>query len=188
MIIRTVSKFQNKSIPQGIKLNVLLIGIVSLLVSCAAINGLQGQSIQVIERDGNYQLTIPASQVVLSIPKEQLVPAESGRARYFHFNDNSGFNISGWFDQGSLYQGPQSILEEIKGFSAQSGMALSKNISSQRQGDWDVVLYSMEGIPNMRANCVLAGTWIDLHLSCSPDSEDKLLSYLKRVQLEIKKN
>jgi hypothetical protein len=77
----------------------------------------------------------------------------------------------------------------------QNGLQL-QNITKERIGNWDVVLYDI-AVPggrsvNMRAECVQSGTWIDLHLSVTTnqsktDGQKLLRDALNAMQVSEKK-
>ncbi|MFO1431655.1 MAG: hypothetical protein U1F76_16200 [Candidatus Competibacteraceae bacterium] len=196
MAIQLVSKLLIRLVSPGFKATLVLLGIGFLLVGCATNHSLEEQSIRILETRGYYELSVPVSQVVLRFPKGNLVRANPGigggtsNPRYFYFvDDKLGYIISGWFEPESLYKGHKAVWEETKSGFAKVGLAEPQKVSFEKQGAWDVVFYSLAGQPNMRANRVLAGTWVELHFSLrlqSPDSNERLLSYLKTVQLEIK--
>jgi hypothetical protein len=121
------------------------------------------------------------------VRNESRIGGEPDSPTYFAFIDEkAGFIISGWFEPEERYPGIHMLWAESKISFPGKGLPNSQDESFRRQGIWDVVLYSMKGLPNMRANCAIAGTWIDLHLSlfsASADSSQRLLSYLQAIEV-----
>jgi len=150
--------------------------------------------IQISEVDDKYLLSVPESQVILKFPKGNFLRAypriggATANPRYFFFEDKkAGIIVSGWFEPEKLYPGIQQLWEQDTKAYARSGLSSPQNVSFEKQGIWDLIFFSRVGLPNMRANCVLAGTWIDLHISLYPSSTDdraRLIEFLKSVEVE----
>src|SRR5690349_9184463 len=91
----------------------LLIALAVLGSSC---RGTAKDRIQVHEREGTYELTVPASQLSMALPKGGLVLRTQGAVgdpeslRYFQFEDQqNGVFVSGWFEPADKYQGIQDV-------------------------------------------------------------------------------
>jgi hypothetical protein len=152
-------------------------------------------ALHVIEKNGAYELSVPVSQIVMTIPKGNLSQQRNpsggtaNSSRYFYFADqNKALLISGWFESASGFKG----MERFWKGETQSWGQKPKNVSFQQIGNWSVVIYDME-IPlpktsnsHIRAELVQSGTWIDLHLSLTAeqstkDSRSELVETLKKI-------
>jgi hypothetical protein len=152
-------------------------------------------TLQVIDKNGAYELSVPVSHLVMTIPKENLSQqrnpsgGSANSPRYFYFADQKkALLISGWFESASGFKG----MERFWKGETQSWGQKPKNVSFQQMGNWNVVIYDME-IPlpkasnsHIRAELVQSGTWIDLHLSLtaeqsSKESRAELVKTLKKI-------
>jgi hypothetical protein len=158
-----------------------MIAIVMLMVSILLTAQVpSSQRLQVTEKDGVYELSVPVSRLSLAIPKGQLRPskssADAGNPRYFIFEDQKlSLIISGWFEPEQSFTGMDAFWTGEQRSLTQNGIQI-QNITREQIGSWQVVLYDIP-LPggrsfNMRAECVQAGTWIDLHLSVSGKQAD----------------
>lgn len=134
----------------------------------------------ITERADGYEVMVPVSRVSLAIPKGQLVPSkptvESGNPRYFSLEGRGRpLMISGWFEPEQAFSGIDSFWAGEQRSLTQNGIQL-QNISRERIGNWQVILYDIrmpsERNFNMRAEWVGNGTWIDLHLSVTSDQPE----------------
>jgi hypothetical protein len=159
-------------------------------------------AIQISQRGNNYALTVPVSQLTMSIPRLGLIqknnPARGStdNPRYFYFKDpNTGLLISGWFEPEKGYSGVQNFWkDEIRSWK-DKGLPEASNVSITKIGNWDAVLYDMkvyEGVDgHIRAHWLQAGTWIDVHLSIntiqsSQKAREILVSFLKKIVIKKK--
>jgi hypothetical protein len=152
-------------------------------------------TLHVIEKNGAYELSVPVSQLVMTIPKENLSPernpsgGSANSSRYFYFADQKRtLLISGWFESATAFKGMEGFW---KG-ETQSWGQEPKNVSFQKIGNWNTVIYDME-VPlpkasnsHIRAELVQSGTWIDLHISLTgeqstKDSRSELVKTLKKI-------
>jgi len=152
-------------------------------------------TLHVIEKNGAYELSVPVSPLVMTIPKENLSPqrnpsgGSANSSRYFYFADQKkALLISGWFESANGFKG----MERFWKGETQSWGQEPKNVSFQQIGNWNVVIYDME-VPlpktsnsHIRAELVQSGTWIDLHLSLTgeqstEDSRTELVKTLKKI-------
>jgi hypothetical protein len=151
-------------------------------------------TLQVIENNGAYELSVPISRLVMRIPKENLSPQKNplgGSAsgpRYFCFGDGKALFLSGWFESADDFKG----MERFWKGETQSWSEKPKNVSFQQIGNWNIVIYDME-VPlpetsnsHIRAELVQSGTWIDLHLSLTAgqsakDTQAELVKILKKI-------
>jgi len=159
-------------------------------------------ALQLTEKGDAYELAVPVSRLVMTIPKDGLErsanPAGTDHPRYFHFT-SAGLNVSGWFEPAQGYSG---IEEFWKKESAAWNKALPapSDVSFSKVGNWDVVAYDLKlqasGTPavnqsNIRAHWVQSGTWIDVHASItsrdpSAEMRGKLVAFLKTIQVKEK--
>jgi hypothetical protein len=152
-------------------------------------------TLQVIEKNGAYELSVPVSHLVMTIPKENLSQQKkpsggsANSSRYFYFADQKKtLLISGWFESASGFKGMEGFWKS----ETQSWDQKPKNVSFQQIGNWNVVIYDME-IPlpkssnsHIRAELVQSETWIDLHLSLTAEqsneeSRAELVQTLKKI-------
>lgn len=147
-----------------------------------------GERLRVAERGKVFELTVPVSKLVMTIPKAGLTQAPVGaHPRYFQFS--GGVMVSGWFESARGFKG---ISEFWKGESEglkREGMIVA-NVEFTKVGNWQVVLYDLPTkvatFPNLRANWVQAGTWIDLHLSApkaGPEGRGRMLEMLRAIEV-----
>jgi hypothetical protein len=157
------------------------IAIVVLMVSTELTAQVpSSQRLQVAEKDGAYELSVPVSRLSLAIPKGQLLPskssADNGNPRYFLFEDQKrSLIISGWFEPEQSFNGMDSFWSGEQRSLSQNGIQI-ENIKREQFASWQVVLYDIQ-LPggrsfNMRAECVQAGTWIDVHMSVTGKLSD----------------
>jgi hypothetical protein len=172
------------------KIIYLITGLCILFQGCAS----HDPSIRITEINSQYNLTVPECQVNLKFPKGNFIRHDAkllvestdigglGNPRYFFFsNDKSDIIISGWFESKKQYP----LWEEYKKNFAKA----ASKVSFVKEGIWDTVILSDEGRQHMRASCLLADTWIDLHISTNAvngDSNERLITFLKTIQVEIK--
>ncbi len=158
--------------------------------------------ITVSKTKGGYELTVPLSQLIMSIPAGNLVQvtdtpgyADNG-PRYFFLEDKSqGLIISGWFEPEQRFPGLKQFWEgETKAW-REHNLPDPLNVSFEKVGKWEVIAYEndLPGTNNthLRAHLLLAGTWIDIHLSLTsklPNKEGraKLEALLKTLQVREK--
>lgn len=158
-------------------------------------------TLQVIAKSDAYELSVPVSHLVMTIPKENLSPQRNplgGSANsptYFYFSDEKkALIISGWFELAGGFKG----MERFWKSETQSWSQKPRNVSFEQIGNWNVVIYDMEiPIPkasnsHIRAELVQSGTWIDLHLSLTAeqsteDSRAELVKTLKKI-LVVERN
>ena len=155
-----------KRLPAAVSI-LLLVGA---LVGCAASS--PSTRLAVVEREAVYELTVPVSRLVMTIPKAALVPAKGGNdsPRYFYLHDKTaGLIMSGWFEPAERYPGLQQLWSSDTAAWRKKGLRDPQNVRRARIGKWEAIAYEM-AVPvgtnsHLRAQRVQAGTWIDLHLS-----------------------
>lgn len=170
-----------------------------------ALPGLSQFSIQIAEKGGQYALTVPVCRVVMTFPRERFVLSKrnigggTANPTYFMFSDDAaGILVSGWFEPAEKYPGAKVLWEEFLEGVANTGFPAPQEATFAEMGVWDVVLYSLRPpkskssakvMPSMRAHCVMADTWIELHLSQTSSraaGHEKLREWLGKVRVETK--
>jgi hypothetical protein len=130
----------------------------------------------VTEEDGIFRLAVPASRLVMTLPRGTLAreTTSAGGAtsnpRYFHFTDSDrGINLSGWFESAESYAGFDKLWgQQIEAW-RKGGMPSPLNAVKSRLDGWELVSYDIS-LPSgsdahIRAEWVQDGMWIDLHVS-----------------------
>jgi hypothetical protein len=160
---------------------ILMIAIVTWTVTIPSTAQVpSSQRLQIAEKDGAYELSVPVSRLSLAIPKGQLLPskssADNGNPRYFLFEDQKlSLVISGWFEPEQSFNGMDSFWGSEQRSLTQNGIQI-QNIKRDGIASWQVVLYDIQ-LPggrsfNMRAECVQSETWIDVHMSVTGNLSD----------------
>jgi hypothetical protein len=163
------------------------------------------EAIQISETDKVFTLSVPVSQLTMTLPKghwfrkdKSALGGGTVNPRYFYFEDanEESLILSGWFEPDRLYSG--SAAKQW----AKDAAALKKapvpdpvNVSYEKIGGWDTVMYDhiLDKVvsSHMRAHWVQAGTWIELHLSTttrqsSAENRRKLKSLLRAISVAQK--
>lgn len=161
----------------------------------------ESESIIIQQRNGAYELTVPASRLVATIPRGDLVLIKNSSAaeespRYFILEDDTlHLIISGWFEAEQAFPGVREYWEDRTNQWRNTGRPTPQAVSFARISGWEAILYDLP-LPfgansHISAHWVQAGTWIDLHLSITSDrttteNRAKLKSVLKTVQIRQK--
>ncbi|HKW00141.1 MAG TPA: hypothetical protein VJN96_09960 [Vicinamibacterales bacterium] len=166
--------------------------LVTLLLSAAFVpQASSNASLVVTEKSTSYELTVPTSRLVLTIPKDELAPAklaaDQGSPRYFYFEAATKLvAASGWFEPEQSFKGMSAFWSGEESNLIRQGFRPA-SVAQERVGSWQVVLYDI-ALPgggrssNMRAELVQAGTWIDLHLSVTGrQTEEEGRSRLRKL-------
>jgi hypothetical protein len=164
-----------------------------------------GAGIQITETDRAYQLTVPVSRLILTIPKGEFTHTEqdqggtAGGPRYFNFRHKSlNLTIDGWFEPLENFPGLKKVWAENMKVLSRTGQMAPKGVSFEKVGRWRAILYDVPdpAVPlvnsQISAHWLQAGTWIELHLSLTTDSmgkdpRTKLVELLKTIQVKEKK-
>lgn len=161
----------------------------------------ESESIMIQQRDGVYELTVPASRLIATIPRGDLVlptnsSAAEGSPRYFILKDDTlHLIISGWLVPGQGFPGIREFWADRTNQWRDNGRPAPEAVSFARISGWDAILYDLSTPfgtnSHISAHWVQAGTWIDLHLSITSDhttteNRAKLKSVLKTVQIRQK--
>jgi hypothetical protein len=153
-------------------------------------------SIQVEESAQSLRLTVPASRVVMLVPRGGLKKgAELERPGYFHFTDEArSLVVSGWFEPAERFRGVKEFWQDE---TRNPALKDPQDVTFAKVGDWDAILYEMRvrnpRVTNshVRAHWVGNGTWIDVHLSTTgkrarPECRARLLKVLGTFRVEQK--
>lgn len=178
--------------------------LISPLLSapCAADSAPQEITLQIAELNNSYQLSVPVSQLIMTIPKGNFLQKKSengGSAdspRYFYFEDKKqGMIASGWFESSEGYSSFNQLWSGEKKSWQAHNVPMPTNETTFKAGGWEAVAYDIPFPPqagnnsHIRAYWVQAGTWIDLHLSLTAKAgnaelREKLMKLLKSIQVK----
>jgi len=157
-------------------------------------------TLQIRESAQGYELTVPAGRLVMTLPKGGLTRANNpfggaaNNPRYFYFVDHKAFlNLSGWFEPQQKFTSVKALWEGETREWARQGLPQPKDVSFEKVGRWDAVVYDMP-VPGgssaqIRAHWVQAGTWIEMHISItskntSAESRGKMVEMLKGIRVK----
>ncbi len=119
--------------------------------------------IAVVELADSYELTVPVSRLLMSIPKEGLVQVPDNREgstaskRYFYLEDKQKHLIlSGWFEAQEEFRGIEKFWASEIGAWKQKKIPLPEETAFKKIGNWDAVVYQMHRAagsnPHIRAH------------------------------------
>ncbi|MEA2165673.1 MAG: hypothetical protein QOK37_3800 [Thermoanaerobaculia bacterium] len=153
----------------------LIIGL--LLVSVSGANAAtERDRIVITEKTDAFEMTVPVSGLVMSIPKGGFQQANDSRSdasasrRYFYLHDKESHVIlSGWFESASEFAGITTFWDSEVAEWKKKGLPDPSNVTFTKVSRWEAITYQIQ-LPeasnsHIRAHWVQAGTWIDLHLS-----------------------
>ncbi len=160
--------------------------------------------IEIIDSTGVLKLTVPASRLVLSIPRGNLALAQNpygGSAAhpgYFYLRDQTtNLTISGWFEPANKFMGVKNIWEKETETWKRKGLPEPQNIAFFKNANWDIIAYdhllpSGSCNSHIKANWLQTGTWIDVHISMtsnapSIENRAKLIDLLSTFEVKEKK-
>jgi hypothetical protein len=148
--------------------------------------------------DGPFSFTVPQSRVIVKVADTSLRPDPAGdKPNYFKLSRREPqLILSGWLEPAERYKGVKAFWESEIRSPAYAGPLAPTRIEMSQNGGWDVVAYDVSlpsGITSahLRGERVLAGTWIDLHLSTTSTRpratlRAELLAALARVEVAQK--
>jgi hypothetical protein len=149
---------------------------------------------------GPFTFTLPQSRVVVKVSDTSLRPdpGEPSRPGYFKvMRREPQLILSGWLEPAARYKGFKAFWEGEMKSPAFAGPLAPTRIEMSQNGAWEVVAYDVVlpgGITSahLRAERVVAGTWIDLHLSTTSTRpaatlRAELMTALGRVEIVEKK-
>jgi hypothetical protein len=178
--------------------------LISALVPapCTAANASKEVTLQVTELNNSYELSVPVSRLIMTIPKGNLLQNKiSGGGsvdspRYFYFEDNKlGIIASGWFESSASYSSFNQLWYDEKKSWLTKKLPMPVNETIFKSDGWEAVAYDIP-VPrqagnnsHIRAHWVQAGTWLDLHLSLTSKAEnielrEKLMKLLKSIHVK----
>jgi hypothetical protein len=173
------------------------------LISFAVTSGASiVDSVVVIEQTDGYEITVPISQLVMTIPREGLSRSDGPRKdatasrRYFLLEDRTQrLSVSGWFEPDRDFPGTAPYWKLLLSAWSSKGVPEPANPLFKKIGGWDAVTYQMPLPPgsqsNIQAHWLEAGTWIHLHLSLAAEgsetvNQQRLELLLGRIQVRRK--
>jgi hypothetical protein len=149
-----------------------------------------------ITSDGPFTFTVPQSRVIVRVPDLSLRPDNAVRVGPRHFalsKREPHLILSGWLEPASSYKGLKEFWQSERRSPAYTGALAPTRVEMLRAGPWEVVAFDtpLSGggtLANLRAERVLAGTWIDLHVSTASEGPPaklraQLLDALKQVEV-----
>jgi hypothetical protein len=166
-----------------------------------AINGVrlaQGAEPAPSTPGGPFTFTMPQSRVVVKVSDTSLRRDATGdKPNYFKLmRREPQLILSGWLEPAARYNGLDAFWESEKRSPAYAGALAPTRVEMLRNAPWDIVAYDVSlpgGITSahLRAERVLAGTWVDLHLSTTSTRPPatlraELLAALARVEVAQK--
>jgi hypothetical protein len=182
----------------------LLITMLVLVSACSTTGGARPTaSIEIKEADDSYRLSVPVSQLTMTLPKGNWSPKDksmgggTSNPRYFYFQDKkeASLILSGWFEPDRLFIGVSKLWEKDTQSWKKDGLPQPINVSFEKLGGWDTVMYD-HTLGNLvsshvRAHWVQSGTWIDIHLSTttarsSVENRKALRSLLRGISVSQK--
>jgi hypothetical protein len=146
-----------------------------------------------------FTFTLPQSRVIVKVPDTSLRPdaPTNNNPSYFKLSrSDPQLILSGWLEPAAGYKGLEAFWESEKRSPAYAGPLAPTRVEMLRKAPWEIVAYDVSlpgGITSahLRAERVLAGTWIDLHLSTTSTRpaatlRAELLAALARVEVAEK--
>lgn len=182
----------------------LLIAMLVLASACSTTGGASPTaSIEVKEATDSYRLSVPVSQLTMTLPKGNWSPKDksigggTSNPRYFYFEDKkeASLILSGWFEPARLFIGVSELWEKDTQRWKKEGLPQPINVSFETLGAWDTVMYDHNFgnavSSHLRAHWVQSGTWIDIHLSTttyksSVENRKALRSLLRGISVSRK--
>lgn len=164
-----------------------------LTIGCAS-HSLKESTITTQEFDSTITLTVPASNIKMSIPKLELVKQDSNHSesnRYFYYWDtNTQIGISGWFEPEALFEGTQHHWRQF--VDTWDGNQPT-NIKFEKLNGWEVVRYDIVvqncTQSNAKAFLVQSETWIEIHVSsfCRiGEYNADVMDYIRHISVQSK--
>jgi hypothetical protein len=159
-----------------------IVGALFFLVCCVGTSQeiSKATSLEIAEEAGSYVLTVPVSRLVMTIPKggfariQKPTDGSTSSPRYFFFEDKARHLIvSGWFESDQGFSDIKRFWADETAAQKRQHLPEAQDVSFERLGSWNAVLYDVAvsgaASSHIRAECLQAGTWIDVHLSLTAD-------------------
>lgn len=165
-----------------------------LMFGCSSYS-VQESTLTAQEFDKTIELTVPASKVIMIIPKLGLVKQKENPTnsnRYFYYWDNKEqLGISGWFEPESQFKGTKVHWNK---FLANWNGNPPTNVHFEKLNGWEIVRYKIDvqgcSQSNAKVFLVQNSTWIELHISsfCKKDGSEQadIMNYIKSIAVENK--
>jgi hypothetical protein len=142
------------------------------------------ERVTVTPRGEVIELSVSASKLALQVPARVWSPAPipPAQPRYFDLRDaDRKLMLTGWFEPEDRFTSVKDVFESNH---TDKGPMAAKQVRYASIGPWQTVSYDLTlgstSFRHMHAHRVQAGSWIELHLSCSngqaSDEQDKLLT------------
>jgi hypothetical protein len=163
--------------------------------------GSDDSRIEIKDAGNSFELSVPVSRLVLSVPKGGLAIGNNKRgatdsARYFYLADREGgVTLSGWFEPARRYTDLEGSWRAEMEHMKKRGFPPPEDVEHSELGPWRSILYNYSP-PNgssahVRATYIGAGTWIDLHasvISVRPSSETRkqVVALVRSMQVREK--
>ena len=184
-----------------------LVALIGLLSADAVVSADSGDASLVMKIEGDaIELTVPVSDISLTIPKGNLAPVEESSSgaqtspRYFHLTDaGRGLSVSGWFEPANSFKGFEAFWKGEFSAMKQSGLIPTAAPTAVAVGDWAGAAYDISAPgggseyvnTHIRAELIKAGTWVDLHVSITAqkpvaDARSEALEFLKGIVVTVK--
>jgi hypothetical protein len=162
----------------------------------------EADGVDVSESTEHFELTVPMSRLVMSIPKQGLAQKKNqgtdaaASERYFYFEDAGRHLIlSGWFEPQEAFPGLRKFWDHETSVWSRNKLPAPRNVSFRKIGGWEAIVYHMPrpsgSNSHIRAHWLASGTWIDLHLSVDSEASanentELLTSLLSRIVIRQK--
>jgi len=161
-----------------------------LVLGCGS-HSVVNSTLIAFEHASSIELSVPASSVKMTIPKDDLVKMDNTGAksyRYFIYSGaKSGFTLSGWFEPANQYLGLEKHWTDF--LSSWPGNQ-PEEVSFSKVDDWETVSYHVQvdacKLQSIKAFLVHADTWIELHMTSPCNQSMDLKTYLKKIKIEQK--
>ncbi len=165
--------------------------------------GTEPDRIVITGKPDGYEMTVPVSRLVMTIPREGFLQASRPRAeatasrRYFYLEDTTQhLFLSGWFEAQSGFPGMNKFWEGETAAWSRNNLPKPEHVVFKKIGGWDAISYripiALRGSnAHLRAHWLAAGTWIDIHLSIASDAteaenQNSLEALLARIKVTEK--
>jgi hypothetical protein len=156
-------------------------------------------SVRIDGSTDSYLLTDPVSHVVLTVRKgtwKRAANPTNASPGYFLLRDREhGTVASGWIESSEHFEGIEKLWERESSALKQKSSPPPEEVKFTKVGGWDAIVYHQSApggtSAHVRAEWVVEGTWVDLHLSTTgkrPAAEARadLLRQLEAFRVEDK--
>lgn len=156
--------------------------IALLLAPTALADDQTATTLVVTMTEATIELDVPASEILLSLPRGNLVTVDDERTgsrshpRYFYFHDAArGVVVSGWIESAEDFGDPQKFWAAEMAAMKKSGQVPTEAPRPVSIGDWSGISYELQlPVPgvntHIRAELIARNTWVDLHVSVTREA------------------